>query len=294
MTERTVSRLVTVRASHWVGDGFLVRPIFGDLAFTAVPSPFLMLDWAAPHAFAPSAAPRGVGVHPHRGFETVTIVYDGEVEHRDSAGHAGRIGPGDVQWMTAGAGILHEEKHGAAVARHGGTVSMAQLWVNLPAAAKSAPPRYQSITAADIPTVTAAGGRFRVIAGTLEDPSGVRHVGPAETFSPLSVLDGRLDPGEAFAAPVEADWTVLVVVLDGAATVGGRRIGAAEVALLADDGERIAIRAESEGARLLVLAGRPIDEPIAHYGPFVMNTREELFTAIDDFRSGKMGDLAEV
>jgi redox-sensitive bicupin YhaK (pirin superfamily) len=293
MTDRTVSRIVRVRASHWVGDGFLVRPIFGDLAFTAVPSPFLMLDWAAPHTFPPSDTPRGVGVHPHRGFETVTIVYDGEIEHRDSAGHAGRIGPGDVQWMTAGAGILHEEKHGAAFSERGGTVSMAQLWVNLPAAAKATPPRYQSIAAAAIPTVTAAGGRFRVIAGALEDPTGIRHHGPAETFSPLAVWDGRLAPGERFTAPIEPGWTVMVVVLDGAATIGGRRIGTAEMALLTNDGERITVIDAGESCHLLVLSGRPIDESIAHYGPFVMNSREELFTAIDDFRNGKMGDLVE-
>lgn len=291
MTDRSISRLVTVRASHWVGDGFLVRPIFGELAFTTVPSPFLMLDWAAPRPFAPSTAPRGVGPHPHRGFETVTLVFDGEVEHRDSAGHAGRIGPGDVQWMTAGAGVLHEEFHGVDFARRGGTVSMAQLWVNLPAAAKATPPRYQAITAAEFPLVTAAGGRFRVIAGSLVEPDGTRRDGPAATFSPLSVWDGRLAPEETFSAPVPAGWTVLVVVLDGEAEVAGRRIGAAEVALLADDGDALTIAAVGSDAHLLVLAGEPIDEPIAHYGPFVMNSREEILAAIEDFRNGRMGRL---
>jgi redox-sensitive bicupin YhaK (pirin superfamily) len=251
-----------------------------------------MLDWAAPFDVAATTEPRGVGPHPHRGFETVTLVHAGEIEHRDSAGHAGRIGPGDVQWMTAGAGVLHEETIGRAHLARGGPLSMAQLWVNLPAADKSVSPRYQAITAAEIPTVTAAGGRFRVIAGRLVAPDGTVHTGPAETRSPLSVWDGRLAPGECFAAPVPAGWTVLVAVLAGSVEIAGRRVGAAEVALLDRDGDGIALVAGDEGARPLVLAGRPIDEPIAHHGPFVMNSRDELATAIDDFHAGRMGRLA--
>ncbi|TBW33981.1 pirin family protein [Siculibacillus lacustris] len=268
--------------------------MFGDLAFTAALSPFLMFDWAAPTPFAPSPVPRGVGAHPHRGFETVTLVYDGVVEHRDSAGHAGAIGPGDVQWMTAGSGVLHEEKHGRAFAARGGTASMAQLWVNLPAAAKMTAPRYQAIVAAEIPTVTTAGGRVRVVAGTLTDPAGTVHVGPAATVTPLSVWDGTLGADEVFAAPVAAGWTTLVAVLDGAVRVGGSRVAGGTVALLASDGDGVAIAAEGEDARFLVLAGEPIAEPIAHYGPFVMNTREELWMAMDDFQSGRMGVLEDV
>lgn len=291
MSMRTIATLLEAPPAHWVGDGFLVRPLFGEAAFTAIPSPFLMLDWAAPTAFPPSSKPHGVGPHPHRGFETVTIVYDGEVEHRDSAGYAGRIGPGDVQWMTAGSGVLHEEMHGRDFAARGGRVSMAQLWVNLPAADKMTAPRYQPIVADQIPTVALDGCRLRVIAGSFDDRDGITHIGPAQTFSPLSVWDGRFEAGGVLETTLAADWTVLVVVLEGGFDIAGRPVAAGRTAILNRDATTLRLEASGEGARFLVLAGRPIDEPIAHMGPFVMNTREELVRAVDDFRSGRMGRL---
>lgn len=291
MNTKSVATLLPPPQSHWVGDGFLVRPLFGEAAFTATPSPFLMFDWAAPVDFPPASARRGVGPHPHRGFETVTIVYAGEVEHRDSAGYAGKIGPGDVQWMTAGSGVLHEEMHSQAATRAGGPVSMAQLWVNLPAAHKMTAPRYQPIEAKDIPTVAFAGAAVRVIAGELTDASGTTHRGPAETFTPLAVWDGRLDAGGRFEAPIPAGWRTLVAVLAGKADVCGTPVPANSVAILDDADGTVTVAAGGEAVRFLVLTGEPIDEPIANYGPFVMNTRAELQQAFDDFRRGGMGTL---
>lgn len=291
MRNKSVATVLPTPRPHWVGDGFLVRPLFGEVAFTAVPSPFLMFDWAAPIDFPPAAARRGVGPHPHRGFETVTIVYDGEVEHRDSAGFEGRIGAGDVQWMTAGSGVLHEELHSMAATRAGGPVSMAQLWVNLPAADKMTPPRYQSIEAKDIPTVRFDGAAVRVIAGTLVDAEGATHRGPAETFTPLMVLDGHVAAGGRFEIPVPDGWRTLVAILAGDAEVGDRRVPANSVAILEDENGQVKLVAGEADVRFLVLSGEPIDEPIAHYGPFVMNTRKELQQAFDDFNNGVMGDL---
>jgi quercetin 2,3-dioxygenase len=291
MHSKSVVTVLPTPRPHWVGDGFLVRPLFGNLAFTAAPSPFLMFDWAAPVDFPPATARRGVGPHPHRGFETVTIVYAGEVEHRDSAGYAGKIGPGDVQWMTAGSGVLHEEMHSLAATRAGGPVSMAQLWVNLPAAHKMTAPRYQPIEAKDIPTVRSGGAEVRVIAGSLDDAEGTTHRGPAATFTPLSVWDGRLAAESRFEAPLPQGWRTLVAVLAGEVEVGGRRISADTVAILDDEAGRVTLTAGAADVRFLVLAGEPIDEPIAHYGPFVMNTRAELQQAFDDFNNGAMGDL---
>ena len=290
MTRKTVETVLGTPSPHWVGDGFLVRPLFGPLAFTPAISPFLMLDWAAPAVFPPSPEPHGVGPHPHRGFETVTIVYDGAVDHRDSAGHVDSIGAGDVQWMTAGSGVVHEEFHGRAVTEHGGPVSMAQLWVNLPAAHKMMPPRYQPILARDIPEVSTPGVRLRVVAGP--GPSAEAPHGPAATVSPLAVWDARLEPGAAFDAEIATGWTTLVVVLSGEITIDGRSVGAARVVVLDRTGSRLALTAGTEGAKLLVLTGAPIDEPIVAHGPFVMNHREEIRTAIADYQAGRMGRLA--
>lgn len=286
MSERRVAAVVTAPERHWVGDGFLVRPIFGDAAFTPVVSPFLMFDFAAERRFPPAPHPRGVGPHPHRGFETVTIVYAGEVEHRDSAGHADRIGTGDVQWMTAGSGLVHEEMLGARVGREGGAVSMAQLWVNLPARAKSTPPRYQPILATEIPTVALPGATVRVVAGSFGGVSG-----PADTHTPLAVLDMRLDPGARIEMPIPEGWTGLVSVLGGAVEVAGVAVGAERVAILERDGDTATVVAGEAGAHVLCLTGEPIDEPIAAIGPFVMNTREELIRAVEDYRRGAMGRL---
>jgi len=274
---------------HWVGDGFPVRSLFSYNMLGAHISPFLLLDYAGPHVFEPTTARRGVGQHPHRGFETVTIVYDGSVEHKDSTGNGGVIGPGDVQWMTAAGGILHEEYHAPGFARTGGPFKMVQLWVNLPARNKMAPGGYQGIVAADIPTVTLPddAGTARVIAGDLQGAKG-----PARTFTPINVWDMRLKRDAELTLALPEGHTALLVVLGGHITVNGsEQAGEAEVLLLARDGAEVAIHADGD-ATLLVLTGEPIDEPIVGYGPFVMNSEAEIREAIDDFNSGRFGKAA--
>ena len=279
---------------HWVGDGLPVHNLFGyNGPGVAERSPFLMLDYGAPYDFAPTTRQLGVGQHPHRGFETVTVVYSGELAHRDNAGGGGTIGPGDVQWMTAGAGIVHEEFHSPGFAQSGGTLEMAQLWVNLPAAHKMTPPGYQAITAAQIPVVDMPGGagRVRVIAGEW----GEQH-GPARTFSPMRVLDVRLAAGQSAELPQPEGWTTLVVVASGSASVNGSdAVTGPAVVTLATEGTGVSLRA-SDGAagdaRLLLLAGQPIDEPVVGYGPFVMNSQQQIIEAIHDFNSGRFGRMS--
>ncbi|HYC37266.1 MAG TPA: pirin family protein [Usitatibacter sp.] len=273
---------------HWVGDGFPVHGMFGYTGDTRRISPFLLLDYAAPMTFEPTTKRRGVGQHPHRGFETVTIVYAGEVEHRDSTGGGGVIGPGDVQWMTAGAGILHEEFHSERYGKSGGPFEMAQLWVNLPAKDKMATPGYQAITSAQIPTVALPddAGSVRVIAGELAQSKG-----PARTFTPMNVWDVRLATGKAADLSQPEGWTVQVVVLAGTVQVNGATIlRAAQMATLDTAGRGVAIEANND-AKVLLLAGQPIDEPVVGYGPFVMNSEAEIAKAIEDFNSGKFGRM---
>ncbi len=273
---------------HWVGDGFPVHGLFDYGAGARERSPFLLLDYAAPTTFAPTTARRGVGQHPHRGFETVTIVYDGEVEHRDSTGQGGVIGPGDVQWMTAGGGILHEEFHSTQYARTGGPFEMVQLWVNLPARDKMTAPGYQAITNAQIPAVPLQGGagQLRVIAGHYEGTAG-----PARTFTPMNVWDLRLKAGHAVDLPQTEGWTALLVVLDGTVQLQGEQLlRAAQMATLSTEGTGIRIEANSD-AKLLLLAGEPIAEPVVGHGPFVMNNQAEIRQAIVDFSSGRFGRM---
>jgi hypothetical protein len=251
-------------------------------------SPFLLLDYAGPAEFAPAARPRGVGEHPHRGFETVTIVYQGEVAHRDSVGNFGVIGPGDVQWMTAASGILHEEFHSPAFTRSGGAMEMAQLWVNLPAAHKMSAPRYQTILKADIPQVelTDGSGSVRVIAGSLAAADG-----PAHTVTPLNVWDLRLRAGHTASLSVPEGHTTAIAVLRGSIAVNGSRAaGAAELIVLDRAGDEVRIEADGDST-LLLLSGAPIAEPIVGYGPFVMNSRQEIETAMSDFQRGKFGRM---
>ena len=273
---------------HWVGDGFPVRSLFSYDNLGQHLSPFLLLDYAGPADFAPATRPRGVGEHPHRGFETVTIVYQGEVEHRDSAGNGGQIGPGDVQWMTAASGLLHEEFHSQEFTRKGGTLEMAQLWVNLPAKDKMSAPRYQPILNADIPEVALAddAGRVRVIAGEYEG-----HRGPAATFTKLNVWDVRLRAGQAVNLPVPEGHNTAIAVLRGAVIVNGtQNVGEASLVQLDRAGHTVRIEASAE-ATLLLLSGEPIQEPVVGYGPFVMNTREEIATAIKDLEAGRFGAM---
>ena len=275
--------------SHWVGDGFPVRSLFTYTNMGPVLSPFLLLDYAGPVEFPPTHHRLGVGEHPHRGFETVTIVYAGEVEHRDSSGGGGRIGAGDVQWMTAASGIVHEEFHGREFARHGGLFEMVQLWVNLPAKDKMTAPRYQSILKNQIPVVNLPNGRgtVRVIAGEFAGAKG-----PAKTYTPIHVWDLRLTSEEQFDFAVPPDYTAALVVLKGTVHVhGSEAITAAEVGLLDRAGEIIRIDS-AKNAMALLLIGEPIDEPIVGSGPFVMNTQQEISQAMLDYRNGKMGHLS--
>lgn len=288
MAKRILGRYGNDR-QHWVGDGFPVRSLFSYNTLGEHISPFLLLDYAGPYNFEPTTARRGVGRHPHRGFETVTIVYDGEVEHRDSAGNGGVIGPGDVQWMTAAGGIIHEEYHSPGFARTGGPFRMVQLWVNLPARDKTAPGGYQSIAKADIPVVALPGdaGRARVIAGEYRGAKG-----PARTFTPVNLWDLGLKPGADLPLDLPEGHTAMIVVLTGHVTVeGSHEAGEAEMVLLSREGSDIAIHADGE-SRLLILTGEPIDEPIVGYGPFVMNSEAEIAQAIDDFNSGRFAPAA--
>jgi len=274
--------------AHWVGDGFPVRSLFTYDNLASQISPFLLLDYAGPHAFTPTTDRRGVGQHPHRGFETVTIVYQGELEHRDSTGAGGFIGPGDVQWMTAANGIIHEEFHSPAFARSGGMLEMVQLWVNLPARDKRAAAGYQTLLATDIPEVALDGGAgsLRVIAGGYQG-----HQGPARTFTPMDVWDMRLQAGSHLQLPVAAGRNAALVVLRGTVRVNAERdAGPASLVLLERTGEDVLIEAR-EGASVLLLSGEPIDEPIVGYGPFVMNSQAEIAESFDDFHAGRFGQM---
>ena len=281
--------IYTSPAPHWVGDGFPVRTLFSYDSMGKHVSPFLLLDYAGPAEFTPTSVRRGVGQHPHRGFETVTIVYQGEVEHRDSTGNGGVIGPGDVQWMTAASGILHEEFHSQAFARSGGTLEMVQLWVNLPARDKMAEPGYQAIVDRDIPTLALEddAGSLRLIAGEFAGQHG-----PARTFSAMDVWDIRLKAGKSAQFDVPAGRNSALVVLHGALQVNGEAlVGEGQLALFERDGTRVRLQADSD-AVLLLLSGEPIDEPIVGHGPFVMNTEQEILEAFEDFQSGRFGRMS--
>jgi hypothetical protein len=275
-------------SQHWVGDGFPVRNLIPGDGVGEQLSPFLLLDYAWPAYFPPTDAQRGVGEHPHRGFETVTVVYEGVVAHRDSAGNGGIIGPGDVQWMTAASGIVHEEMHEPAWAKRGGTLHTIQLWVNLPKAFKMSKHGYQTLLNDEIPTAELedGAGQARIIAGEFR---GIK--GPAKTVTPVHLYDLRVKAGQRTDVTAPASFNTAVFVLQGRITVNGERtVGDAELARFGRRGERIAIEAKTDTI-LLVLSGEPIDEPVARYGPFVMNTQAELAQAVNDYRAGKMGHL---
>ena len=274
---------------HWVGDGFPVRSIFSydDLGREQL-SPFLMLDYAAPRQFEPAARRRGVGQHPHRGFETVTIVYQGELEHRDSAGNGGSIGPGDVQWMTAASGIIHEEFHSERFTRAGGTMEMMQLWVNLPAKHKMTAPAYQTLVERDIPSVALVGdaGLVRVIAGEYDG-----HRGPARTFTPINVWDLRLKAGSTATLATPEGHTTAIVPMHGRVVINDSQpAGEAQLALLERTGGEFTIGAATD-ATVLLLSGEPLKEPVVGYGPFVMTSEREIAEAIRDYQGGRFGQL---
>ena len=273
---------------HVVGDGFHVRNLFPSNDLDRELSPFIMLDYAGPTVYPATDTPRGVGEHPHRGFETVTVVYQGMLAHRDSAGNSGVIGPGDVQWMTAASGVVHEEMHEREWAKRGGTLQAIQLWVNLPKAFKMSAPGYQTILNDQIPVIhlEAGAGSLRVIAGSVH---GVK--GPAKTFTPVELYDLRLRAGSSMPLQIPNDFNVGLFVLSGRASLEGTHwLTEAELAVFVSNGEPVVITAE-EDATILVMAGEAIHEPVARYGPFVMNTKAELVQAVSDYQAGKMGHL---
>lgn len=275
-------------SKHWVGDGFPVRNMFPSNGINAEINPFLMLDYAGPAEFKPSNQPRGVGEHPHRGFETVTIAYQGAVDHRDSAGNSGTIRPGDVQWISAASGVVHEEKHEREFTEHGGTFEMVQLWVNLPKTVKMSQPRYQGILNEQIPHADLGSGSYaRVIAGEL---NGVK--GPAQTYTPVSLFDLRSKAGSRVELSLPAGQNTGLLLLKGDLLVNSSKAlkGEAQIALLSASGQDVVLESK-EDSTLLVMTGEPIDEPVVSYGPFVMNTQEELRQAVNDYNAGKMGHL---
>ncbi|MEB3753237.1 pirin family protein [Acinetobacter sp. MD2(2019)] len=272
---------------HWVGDGFHVRTLFSYAQLGQALSPFLLLDYAAPEYFTPTQTPRGVGSHPHRGFETVTLAKQGEVAHKDSRGGGGTIQTGDVQWMTAGAGLLHEEFHSHAFSEQGGVLEMVQLWVNLPAKDKMTPGKYQAIRADEIPLVALdnAGSQLRVIAGEYQQQRGA-----ATTFSPVNVWDVQFAVHQQHQFRVPKGHTTLLVVLSGEVQINQAHIVQPNSVVLFDreDEQPFLVHAMLE-SECVILTGEPLNEPIQGYGPFVMNTQEEIMRAFHDFQSGQFG-----
>ncbi len=284
---KKIKRIIRDVPQHWVGDGFPVRSLFsygGGNEF----DPFLLLDYAGPHEFGPDQARRGVGEHPHKGFETVTILYQGELEHRDSSGGHGTIGPGDVQWMTAASGIVHEEFHSRRFAKAGGVLEMVQLWVNLRAKDKTSPPKYQDLRDDQFPRMELPNnaGTVRVISGEF-----MGHTGPASTFTPVNVWDLQLAAQGKAEIEVPDGHTCVVIVHRGGVRINSEAAKAVELIHFEREGNIINIESESI-SRILVLTGEPIKEPVVGQGPFVMNTREEIRQAMSEYQSGKMGHLA--
>lgn len=289
MKTKEIKKIINESHVHMVGDGFRVSQyIPGSQHLISEVSPFLMLDYNAPYHFPPSQHRKGVGAHPHKGFETVTIVYEGKLEHRDSSGGGGVIGPGDVQWMTAGNGIVHDEFQTDEISKHGGTQHVIQLWVNLPAKDKSTPPTYQNLTAENIGVyqVDSSGSIVRVIAGNY---SGIK--GPAKTFTPINMYDIRLKKGSEIELPVPLNHNSMFLTTQGHVMVNDTQEAVfRDFVLFKTEGENIKIKAQ-EDSMILFMSGESINEPIARYGPFVMNTQQELIQAFEDYNAGKFGIL---
>ena len=289
MSTRSIQRINSPIAPHFVGDGFRVHnfiPSAPGLDMQRM-NPFIMLDYNAPFYFPPSEQPRGVDVHPHRGFETVTIAYKGRVEHHDSSGGGGIIGEGDVQWMTAASGVLHKEFHEQAWSKEGGYFQMVQLWVNLPAQFKMSAPKYQAISNSQMNKFILENnsGTIEVIAGKYKDV-----LGSVSTFSPIHVYNAKLKSGASVPFQFPSHFNTALLVIEGAITIQEKSVPVNHFILMANDGEDFSITA-SEDSIVLVLSGAPILEPIAAHGSFVMNTREELIQAFDDYQQGKFGSL---
>lgn len=289
--KRTIEKVFRGSPEHWVGDGFHVSNYFpGATDFQKRMSPFFLMDYQKPELFEPTGRRRGVGTHPHRGFETVSIAYAGAVAHRDSAGNGGVIRPNEVQWMTAGKGILHNEYHEESFAKAGGLMHFIQIWVNLPRKDKLAAPNYQALTDGTIASAPLAGGKglVRVIAGAYE---GVR--GPARTFTPVHMLDLRLKAGARVRLPTPKDYNTALLVLTGTVeTNGSAAVSAGECVLFRNDGDEVVVESSADSI-VMLLSGAPIEEPLVHYGPFVMNSVDEINEAIEDFNGGKFGSLGD-
>jgi len=293
MAKKTLKKIHSIlgdKEIYWVGDGFPVRTLFAYPNLGPLLSPFLMLDYAGPKQFDSADEQRGVGEHPHRGFETITIVYSGEIDHRDSAGGGGHIGPGDVQWMTAGSGVVHEESHSSDFTQQGGLLEIVQLWVNLPQKDKLTKPRYQSIENEQIPVLSFANnsGQMRVIAGHYDNV-----IGPAQTFSPMNIWDLQLKADNMFHFELAEKDTAVLVILSGTVGIAGEKnlLKSAEVAIFERAGSQLVLEAMTN-VKALLLSGEPINEPIVGSGPFVMNTAEEIHQARMDYQTGKMGHLS--
>ena len=277
---KNVLRVHRQPEGHWVGDGFPVHTVL-DYQRHPELSPFLLLDHAGPADFPPAEKPRGVGWHPHRGFETVTLVLDGEVDHQDTAGNGGRIGKGEVQWMTAGSGLLHKEMHSPEFTSRGGRFHALQLWVNLPAKSKMTQPRYQTLVNASIPEVDGV----RVIAGEYRGAKG-----PAQTFTTVNLFDVRLRAGQKLTLDLRDGFSAGLYIVSGEVTVNGQTAHGTELVVLDREGNDAEISATSD-AVALVMNGAPIDEPVAGYGPFVMNTPREIQQAFADYHAGRLGKI---
>ena len=288
---KSIERIIPPPPLHMVGDGFRVHNFFPSSQYIGEKrmSPFFMMDYASKFTFPPSNTPRGVGVHPHKGFETVTIAYQGKVAHHDSAGNAGIIGEGDVQWMTAASGILHKEYHDKDWSKVGGDFQMVQLWVNLPAKHKLSKPKYQALERASFGKYNLRNdkGVVEVIAGNYKDAEG-----SAFTFTPIEMYNARLKEGAELTFSFPANYNTGILVLEGSASINEQLAAVNKFVLFANDGEEITITTTEETV-LLILSGEPIDEPLVHYGPFLMNTKEEIMEAYNDFNNGKFGYLAD-
>lgn len=290
MNTKNIEAVIAPREPHFVGDGFRVHNFIpsGYHLDMRKMDPFIMLDYNSKFHFPATDKPKGVGVHPHRGFETVTIAYEGSVSHHDSSGGGGTIHQGDVQWMTAASGVLHKEYHAEEFYKQGGIFQMVQLWVNLPAKDKMSTPKYQAIEHKDIPTVEVENGFIEVIAGEYNQTKGV-----ASTFSPVNMLNAKLNEGGKANFSFPANYNTVLLVIDGEVKVNNQEIVPTDHLLLfTNEGEDFSIEA-TKNSVVLILSGEPLNEPIASYGPFVMNTQEQIREAFEDFNNGKFGTLED-